>query len=331
MRTVCLMIAFTFAGASYTLAAESQSAVERFLDRCRQDSSLDDATRQRVVESVEAQRGDPASADEAITAGLKQMSPEFAQGVQALVNEQSPEAIRLLSPLAESSDPFLAAEARLFLARAMIQQERVEEALPLLTDLTEKSTADTARAAEAWFLRGKSEAATLNRDAAAKDLRKLLTDFPDAPARMRREAQATLVDLNEAQANLLVDIEDKMSFSGRRLVLEDSGERTQEVQGEVVDLLTEMIDELEKKCGKCKGCKCSGGGSGMGGANPGMSSGGSQPSQITERDGPRTPWVDLGQRYDDPSAFNASKTRVPLQYKNLVEQYYRSFQDTGSP
>jgi hypothetical protein len=56
-----------------------------------------------------------------------------------------------------------------------------------------------------------------------------------------------------------------------------------------------------------------------------MSSGTSQPSQITERDAPRTPWVDLTERQNDPSVFNAAKSRVPVQYRGLVEQYYQSF------
>jgi len=315
------------------LADEPKSAVDRFLDRCRSDAQLDQATRQTVIDSVEAARRDPATADEAITAGLKLLSPDFANALSELANERSAEAAALLSPLTESPDSFLAAEARLFLARAMIQQQRFEDAILPLTELTDHRSADTARAAEAWYLRGKSEAAALNREAALADLHRFLKVYPEAPARMRREAQATLVDLDEAAANLLVDIHDKMNFSGRRLGLEDSGKRTQEVQDDVVALLTEMIEELEKKCGNCKGCKCSGskpGGSGMGGKSPGMSSGSSQASKITERDGPRTPWVDLGQRYDDPTAFSASKTRIPLQYKNLVEQYYRSFQDSDA-
>lgn len=309
---------------------ETKTAVDRFLDHCRNEAGADDAARAAAVEAVETARRDPRTSDEAIAAGLQILSPDFAQARAAVANEQSSDAVERLKTLVDSPNPFLAAEARLLTARALIQQERHEDALPLLKDLAENRAAETVRTAEIWFLRGKSEAAALDRDAAIADLRRFLNTCPDAPARMRREAQATLIDLDEAAANLLSDIHDKMNFSGRRLGLDDPGQRTQEVQDEVVALLTEMIDELEKKCGSCKGCKCAGskpGGSGMGGASPGMSSGNSQASKITERDGQRTPWVDLGQRYDDPTAFSASKTRIPLQYKSLVEQYYRSFQD----
>ncbi len=118
-----------------------------------------------------------------------------------------------------------------------------------------------------------------------------------------------------------------MNYSGRRLTLADSGQRTQEVQEDVVSLLTEMIEELEKKSSSCKGCQSASAksGGGMGGANPGLSAGSSQASTAVERNAPRTPWVDLSERQNDPSAFNAAKSRVPVQYRGLVEQYYQSF------
>ena len=61
-----------------------------------------------------------------------------------------------------------------------------------------------------------------------------------------------------------------------------------------------------------------------------MSSGNSKSERITNRGGAREEWVDLRKRYDDPKAFNAVKTRFPLRYRQLVEQYYRSFQETAA-
>jgi tetratricopeptide (TPR) repeat protein len=313
-------------------AADRSDVIDRFLARCRENPQLNDAVREQVAQTVEKMRRDPSTAGEAITAGLKLISTEFAAGLQSLGDEQAAQAIERLTPLATSNDPFLAAESAVFIAHALIQQEQHEAALPRLADVIQNRANDTVRTGEAWFLRAKCRAATLDRNAAVADFLRFLNEFPDAAPRMRREAQASLIDIEEANFSLLNDIHDKMDFSRRRLGLEDSGDRTQEVQEEVVALLTEMIEELEKKCGSCKGCKCSGskpGGGGMGGASPGMSSGTSQEARITERDGPRTPWVDLSQRHEDPTAFNAAKSRFPLQYKDLVEQYYRSFQDNA--
>jgi hypothetical protein len=328
----CLFAVACLAGLALPVSAADQNAtIDRFLAQCRDNPQLNDQMREEVARAVAEKRQDPAALDEAITAGLKVASPEFAAALQSLGAEQPERAIEQLTPLAASPDPFLAAEATLFLARALIVQERHEDALPKLKEVTGPRAADTVRGGEARFLQAQAEVATLDTEAARDDFLRFLNDTPNAPRRMRHEAQAALIDIDEAESNLLPVIHDRMEFSRRRLTLEDSGQRTQEVQEEVVALLTEMIEELEKKCGNCKGCKsaCGSkpGGSGMGGASPGMSSGTSQEPLLTERDGPRTPWVDLARRQEDPSAFNAARTRYPLQYKELVEQYYRSFQE----
>jgi tetratricopeptide (TPR) repeat protein len=313
-------------------AADKNETIDRFLAQCKANPQLNDQMREEIVQAVEKLRQDPATMDEAITAGLRIASPEFAAALQSLGAEQAEQAVNQLSPLATSPDPFLLVESKLFLARALVLQERHEDALPHLTAVTEVHAADTVRAGEARFLKAQAEVATLDMEAARDDFLQFLNENPNAPRRARREAQAALIDIEEADTSMLPDIHTKMDFSRRRLTLEDTGEKTQAVQEEVVALLTQMIEELEKKCGNCKGCKscCGGskpGGGGMGGANPGMSSGTSQEPRLTERDGPRTPWVDLSQRHEDPTAFNAAKTRYPLQYKELVEQYYRSFQE----
>lgn len=313
-------------------AADKNETIDRFLAQCRANPQLNDQMQEEIAQAVEKLRRDPATEDEAITAGLRIASPEFAAALQALGAQQADQAVAQLTPLSTSPDAFLSTEARLFLARALILQEKHEDALPLLTSITDEHAADTIRTGEARFLKAQAEVATLDTEAARDDFLRFLNENPNAPRRSRREAQAALIDIEEADTSMLPDIHTKMDFSRRRLKLEDTGEKTQEVQNEVVDLLTQMIEELEKKCGNCKGCKscCGGskpGGGGMGGATPGMSSGTSQEPRLTERDGPRTPWVDLSQRQEDPTAFNAAKTRYPLQYKELVEQYYRSFQE----
>lgn len=307
---------------------ERAAVVDRFLEHCRADEQLDAATRQQVIDTVERLRGDSGTADEAIAAGLMLLSADFAAALEALRNEQPDAAIAGLAALSESGNPFLAAEASFLIARTQTFGEQYEQALPRLVDITEARAEHTVRTGEAWFLRGKAEAALLDRSAAMRSFKRFLAGYPEAPRRLRNEAEAMRLDLVETEFNLLHDIHAKMDFSRRRLRLDDPGDRTQEVQDEVVALLTEMIEDLEKKCGSCSGCKKGGGGGGgMGGSSPGMSSGLSEQPVITERDGQRTPWVDLSKRHEDPTVFSAAKRRLPLQYKDLVEQYYRSFQD----
>jgi tetratricopeptide (TPR) repeat protein len=321
---MCLLMA----PAPASVPPVADGVFERFVASRQTDSSVSDELREKAIRAAREAAGGAETRHEAITAALKVLSPELDAALKKLASEEAAAAAQLLTPLAKSPDAYLAAEAQLFLARSLMVQERYEDALPILTALIETHSGDTVRVGEAWFLKGKLEAGALKRDAAAASLKKFLNDFPGEPRRMQGEARATLIDLEEAESDLLTDIHTKMNYSGRRLSLEDSSQETQVVQDDVVALLTEMIDELEKKAGSCKGCKgsCSKpGGGGMGGAAPGMSSGNSQASQITERDAPRTPWVDLTERQNDPSVFNAAKTRVPVQYRGLVEQYYQSF------
>lgn len=324
----CLLLAPAPASA---LPSPVQGVAERFIASRESDSALPEDLRTKVISAARAALASKETQHEAITAGLKIQSADFDAALKKLAAEEASDAAALLTPLTVSKDAFLAAEAELFLARSLMMQNRFEDALPILSTMIAVHSADSLRIGEAWFLKGKLEAGLLKREAAKASLKKFLTDFPQEPGRMLGEARATLVDLEEAESDLLTDIHTKMKFSSRRLTLADSSKETQDVQDDVVASLTEMIDELEKKSGNCKGCKgaCSKpGGSGMGGAAPGMSSGTSQPSQITERDAPRTPWVNLSERQNDPSVFNAAKTRVPVQYRGLVEQYYQSFGET---
>ena len=48
------------------------------------------------------------------------------------------------------------------------------------------------------------------------------------------------------------------------------------------------------------------------------------------RGGPQSPWSQLRDKQRDP-VFNAIKDKFPGRYQQLIEQYYKSFQDeTGS-
>ena len=325
---LCLVLPLLSASAA---DPQNKVVIDRFLARCRDNQTLTSEVRQQIVEAVERHRQDSALAGDAISAGLKLSSPDFAAALQSLADENSAQAIDQLRVLSKSPDTFQAAEASYLLARTLMAQDRFEEALPSLRSLDDQQSAQSVRLSEALFLRGKAEAGTLKNDAAKSAFERFLSDSPDAPRRMRKEAEAALIDLAEAESDLLTGIHSKMGYSRRRLSLDDSGKKTQEVQEDVVALLTEMIEDLEKKCGSCKGCKCSGGSKpgsgGGGGGSPGQSNVAAQPPQITERDGTRTPWVDLQKRHDDPTAFNGAKKRLPPQYKDLIEQYYKSFNE----
>lgn len=311
--------------------ATPQAVVQRLIGHLKADASIGDDARAAALQKLSAAQNDDSQIPAAVSAALSAVSTEYAAGLQALADEEFDVARTKFESLVDAANPYLSADARFLLARAELAEERHEQALAHLVDLLDQRGDDTVRQAEAWFLRGESAAAVLNRSQARRALKRFLRNYPTAPDRERTRAEALLADLDEAEFDLLTDIHAKMNYSRRQLHLTETGRHTQDVQDDVVALLTELIDELEKKSGNCKGCKCSGskpGGSGQGGAAPGNSSGGSQSTRITERTGPRSAWVDLSQRVEDPKAFNAAKETLPLQYRALIEQYYRSFQQT---
>lgn len=329
-----LIVLFALLTPLSALAVEPRDAViDAFLKQVASDSSLNAVVKDKVVAAVVKYRHDSLTGGAAIMAGLREVSPEFAAATQALADSQWDEGLTMLVALEASANPFLKAEAQFLAGRTLAQRERYEEAVARL-DAVSNEHAHSLRAAEAALLKAKCLQGLLRYQQATAAYRQFLADFPDTAKRQRNEAQAALIDLEDIEADLLPQIHSKMNFSRRRLGLEDSGEKTQVVQEEVVALLTEMIEELEKKCGSCKGCKCAGGkkpGSGGGGGGPGQSNVTPGAPQITQRDSTKAAWVDLKQRADDPTAFNAAKKKLPARYKDLVDQYYRSFQNEKTP
>ena len=107
-----------------------------------------------------------------------------------------------------------------------------------------------------------------------------------------------------------------------------------------------MIKDAEEKECNCKGGKGSkpssgkkpgkgnegesqaeGEGQGQGGKSGGGSKGtDTDAAKKLHRGGPQSPWSQLRDRERDP-VFNAIKEKYPARYQQLIEQYYKSFQD----
>ena len=264
------------------------------------------------------------AANQATAAALNELSEKDSAG-----------AVSRLRPLATAENPHLAAESSFFLAKAYIQQDDYEQALPLLEELIAKHSDHSLRVGEALFLRGISQMHVLRRVEAMTSFGDLLQQHPNAPAPILAAARQNLELLEQLELGSIADIHDQTQYSHRRLSLERSGKETQDVQDHIVAMLTSLIDEMEKCCGKCPGCGCCQGGrksgGGQGGATPGISSGTSTAARRVQRGGTRTPWADLANKAREARAFTAMKTKFPARYRQLVEQYYRSLQEETEP
>lgn len=282
------------------------------------------------------------SPTDAITEGLIALQPEYATAVEASDGDDTARTIQLLGQFADSSDEFLAADASFYLARALMNDERYEAAIPLLFKLTAGDLSDkSAHAGNAQFYMGVAQAGLLDSANAIQSFMEFLQFNPDAPERLRVAAWRRVQELRAINEGKMEDIYQRMDFSRRRLKLQESGDETQTEQKKIVDMLAKLIKEQEKKessSGKSKSKaqkkqeqKQQGqqqqqaqnqqkqqGKSQQGGTS-------SNPNgKVVKKDynnGPTAPWSRLRERSRD-AANTAIKDKLPERYRDIVEKYY---------
>ena len=341
MRAVTWLLAVAFvvtltAGVSAAELSKVDKTIQSFVESLKSNKSLSDVQREKVLRIVAALRADEFAKDATITEGLREVYPEFASALTSLGDEDLDKSIPALKKLAASEDEFLAVEASFYLARAYMFGEKYEEALKVLKDVLQSDK--SLNQSHALFLRGVTESQLLMRKDAIATLGKYLKDYPNAPERMRVGAWRHKMLLEQIDEGSISDVANMMEFSRRKLALDDTGKKTRKVQDDIVAMLGKLIEEAEKKeCEACKDCEGqgkpgqgqgsrSGQGQGMGGNTGGNSSGNSIAAR-THRGGPRSPWGDLRKKERLEKTFAALKAKFPARYKQLIQQYYKSFQE----
>jgi tetratricopeptide (TPR) repeat protein len=325
-------------------AADVNQVLDAFAGDVAKSSAATVEQKALVAELVRQLRQTPEDRAAAITESLRVLHPEFKAALAALGEDNLGAAIVTLTKLRESADAWLAADASFYLARAYLLDQHFEEALPLLADLQGKWADKTASGGEVLFLRGVAEGALLRHQEAIASLEKFIASYPDAPERMRVGAFRQLEQLKQYQEGTLSDVHLRMDYSRRKLTLEDTGSETRGQQDKIIEILAKLIKESEER-----ECNCRGGGSGQGkkqgqagesqsqnkgeGSQNGTSGGGSKGidsdtvKRLT-RGGPQSPWSRLRDKERDP-VYSAIKEKFPARYQQLIEQYYKSFQDDG--
>ena len=355
MLTRCIawmVVTLGLLAASPARAADAPPSLDKVLDdfvaAVKADSSIAAEKQKAAAEIVAALRTDQDGKLVAITEVLRVLHPEFKDALTALGEENLGAAITGLAELRESKDPYLAADASYYLSRAYLLDERFEEALPLLADLQGKWAGQTTHGGEVLFLRGATEVALLRHKEATDSLTQFLALYPEAPERMKIGALRQLEQLKLYAEGTLSDVSLRMEFSRRKLALEDTGTETRQQQDKIIEILAKLIKEAEER-----ECACKGGGSGSGqkksqgkgsegesqaqgeGQGQGGNSGGGSKGTDTDavkrlhRGGPQSPWSHLRDKERDP-VYSAIKEKFPARYQQLIEQYYKSFdEDSG--
>src|SRR5262245_27008994 len=137
-----------------------------------------------------------------------------------------------------------------------------------------------------------------------------------------------------------------MGDSHDRLTQQDTGRETRGQQARIVEMLATLIQQAETRESSSQGAnsspsqqlgqKGSADGQAQGpGSQGGTSGGGSQAidstaAQPLTRGGPQSPWSQLRDKDRDP-VYSAIKEKFPARYQQLIEQYYKSFQDESRP
>ena len=170
-----------------------------------------------------------------------------------------------------------------------------------------------------------------------------IDQYPNASERMRVGAWRQLQIVSSIKKGTLGDVFQRMDFSRRRLALERTDQNTKIEQDEIVKMLNVMIKKAEDQEKKSSASSQKKPGSedkpsegepkeGKGKGKSKSGKGSQNPDGFAKRtfgSGDVSDWSKLRDRERDP-AFNAIKEKFPARYKELVEQYYKSFQKSRS-
>ncbi len=242
----CVAMLAMLTGSSLAAANDSHTdkVVASFLKHVGALDSVADETKSTVLSTVEKIGSE---SPDAVTEGLVQLYPDYSKAVESSDAESVDEAVKLLSPLAESDDKFLAADASFYLARTLMNDERFEDAMPRLELLQGELGKFSVHQGNVQYFIGVAQAGLLKNDVAVQSFMQFLQFNPDAPERLRVSAWRQVQQIQSIKEGKLDDVYQRMDYSRRRLELAETDEVTQKQQDKIVGMLTKMIKEEEKK------------------------------------------------------------------------------------
>jgi tetratricopeptide (TPR) repeat protein len=313
--------------------ADRDPAVESFWNHIQKHETIDQELKSRIEQTIDQHQD---SAADAITESLILVYPEYAKAIEIAEQDELAPIVTALEPFTRSDDVFLAADASFYLARALMNAQHYEDALPLLQKVANEWAGQTAHTGNSRFYLGVAQAGLLDHKNAIQSFLDFLQFNPDAPERLRVAAWRQVQQLQTIKEGQMDDVYHRMDFSRRRLSLIETGDVTQEQQSRIVQMLAKLINEEEKKqCGNCnsqntqqqqqrqqqqqqaqkqKSESQKGGSSNI--AN----------GDVVKRlhsDESTSPWSRLRDRSRDP-ANNAIKDKLPARYREIVERYYEA-------
>lgn len=321
-------------------ARSEQTRIDAFVARVLSDPSVEEAVRKTVADGWQRRRSEP-DATNFLEEALAVVSADYHRALEAMSAGDPAGAAAKLRPLEESSDPYLRVHAASRLARALIEQERIEEAMAVL-ERWRNRRAEVERYSfqgpDMDFTRAYGLLRELKYDRAAAAFEEFLGDHPEAPERLRLSARQILQELRQRRPDGLGDVADLMGYAGRRMRAGRPDDPAIEAQRRAIDLLDRLIKDKEQQEQQAsQGTQSSRSESSRGRPreeptrSPAEPATNSAPPQGAAQPGPlrRSPVARPGEVWgrmparDRERVLQSLRKNFPARYRELVEQYYR--------
>lgn len=305
-----------------------------------------------VVESFRKELEKAGKLDKSLEAQLLNVSRhEFVHRALLATDETYREAVR--APSLEAWDALLAnkpsrfaeAEGRFRRARVLLLLDEYEKAAAELETMGEKLGEFTTRNAESRLLLAYAYGKLEDTGRARRILADMLKSYPEAPERYREMAHWLLRELKGQGTGPLLELSKAMEVIRRNLRRAETGfNPTQQRQKEVVkelDRLIKLLEDKKKGGGDCKDCKkpgqkksqkqCDKPGQGNPMQDSKLPGGSPEPKNLKGEPKREVSefWGGLREMERD-KVLQVLKERFPSQYKEIIEQYYRSLGEKGA-
>ena len=345
-QTLTALFAILLMGSFSACLAETTEQVLNAFSDYVQDSTVVDGDQKKEVQQIIDEYGAGAASD-AITESLIVLHAGYGSAIEVSDEDDATATRVALQPFANSEDKYLAADASFYLGRALMNAEQFELAEPLLARVQSELADFNVHIGHARFYQGVAQAGLLNYGDAIQTLTDFIQSYPNAPERLRVAAWRQIQQLRSIKEGKLADVYQRMDFSRRKLSLIEPGERTQEQQQKIVNMLAKLIKEQEKKEASQSQSKDQKNTKQQQQnkpeqqqANKPQQQGKSQQGGTSNNangkvvkkaynNGPASPWSRLRDRSRDP-ANNAIKDKLPARYRDIVERYYEAANRDGS-
>jgi len=216
--------------------------------------------------------------------------------------------------------------ARLWLGRALVRSRLFDEALPVIAEVDASRAIDPAAV---LFYRGACYHALMMKKETLSDLRRLVDNSEESPVRFVRTAQLMIADIQPLKEDTLDEVSRLMTDVTRRLDLGRSNEDVKDREQQIIDKLTKLIEEAEKKqqqaqsnAGKSNGGQ--GNGRPGGGLNESQANGEPMGKGDVDRkrldEGPSWGNLPPAERHE---AIQQLGRDLPTHYREAIEAYFR--------